>query len=183
MFFSNTILKDAGMPASQATLLVGITNFLSTAGGMAMLSQFGRRTIMVWGTTSVVIVLTLTGVCQLLGLGVATTVCLLFYILSFELSSGPITWLYMAEIMDDKGTGVASALNWLMNCIIGAVVPYAIAAATDGGRHDERVGWIFIVCAILSFFGLIFILVFMKETRGLTKDQIEAMYSQETESE
>lgn len=48
----------------------------------------------------------------------------------FEFSSGPITWLYMSEIMEDTGTGIASALNWFMNCIVGAVTPYAIVALT-----------------------------------------------------
>jgi hypothetical protein len=37
----------------------------------------------------------------------------------------------MSEIMEDKGTGIASALNWLMNCMIGAVTPYGIEYVTN----------------------------------------------------
>ena len=83
----------------------------------------------------------------------------------------------MSEIMDDKATGFASALNWLMNCLIGGVVPYAIRAITDGGAHGERVGYIFVVCAGLSLLGLLFIMKYMKETSGLTRAQIEYMFS------
>jgi len=62
MFFSNTILGTSGMPASTATLLVGVVNMLSTVGGMALLSKFGRKTLMVYGTGFIVLFLLATGI-------------------------------------------------------------------------------------------------------------------------
>lgn len=177
MFYSNSILKNAGMPPSSATLLVGILNVLATCGGMGLLSKFGRKQLMVWGSVAMVVALLSTGAFQILGYGLPTTFGVLAFIIAFEFTSGPITWLYMSEIMDDKATGFASALNWLMNCVIGGVVPYAIRAITDGGAHGERVGYIFVVCAGLSLCGLLFVMKYMKETRGLTKAQIEYMFS------
>lgn len=177
MFYSNSILKNAGMPASTATLLVGIVNVLATAGGMGLLSKYGRKQLMVWGQTAMVAALLATGAFQILGYGLPTTFGVLTFIIAFEFTSGPITWLYMSEIMDDKATGFASALNWLMNCLIGGVVPYAIRAITDAGAHGERVGYIFVVCAGLSFFGLLFTTKYMQETRGLTKAQIAYLFS------
>lgn len=78
-----------------------------------------------------VIVLIFSGVFQLMDAGVATTVCVIIYIVAFEFSSGPITWLYMAEIMGDKATGFASALNWFGTCLIGGIVPSAINSVTE----------------------------------------------------
>lgn len=88
--------------------------------------------------------------------------------------------------MEDKGTGIASALNWLMNCIIGAVTPYAITALTKGENgeldaHTNRVGYVFIFCSTLSFLGLLFIFKFMKETKGLSREQIDFMFSDQTD--
>lgn len=130
---------------------------------------------MLAGMCGITIMLVATGVCQIMGHDVITTVCVLTFVAIFEFSSGPITWLYMSEIMEDKGTGIASALNWLMNCIIGAVTPYAITALTkdkDGelDAHSNRVGYVFVFCSILSFLGLLFIFKFMKETKGLSRE-------------
>jgi len=177
MFYSNSILSNAGMPPSTATLLVGLVNMLATVGGMGLLSKFGRKQLMVWGSMFMIAALISTGAFQILGYGLPTTAGVLMFIIAFEFTSGPITWLYMSEIMDDKATGFASALNWLMNCLIGGVVPYAIRALTDGGKHGERVGYIFVVCAGLSTAGLLFVMKYMQETRGLTRAQIEYMFS------
>lgn len=72
--------------------------------------------------------------------------------------------------MEDKGTGIASALNWLMNCIIGAATPYGIEAVTNHMHTPKNVGYVFLFCSVLSFFGLMFIVKFMKETKGLSRE-------------
>ena len=46
MFYSNTIFKNAGVPATTVTGLVGIVNFVSTLIGMVFLGYFGRKTLM-----------------------------------------------------------------------------------------------------------------------------------------
>ena len=69
----------------------------------------------------------------------------------------------MSEIMEDTGTGIASALNWGMNCLVGAVTPYAIVALTQDDKYPERVGYVFIGCSVLSLFGTLFIYKFMKK--------------------
>lgn len=83
--------------------------------------------------------------------------------------------------MEDKGTGIASALNWFMNCIIGAATPYGIEWVTEERKKDQNVGYVFLLCSILSFCGLIFIIKFMKETKGLSREQIEYMFSDNKE--
>ena len=130
---------------------------------------------MIAGMAGITLMLVATGVFEIMGHDIITTVCVLMFVAIFEFSSGPITWLYMSEIMEDKGTGIASALNWLMNCIIGAVTPYAIAALTKDENdklhgHSNRVGYVFIFCSTLSFLGLLFICKFMKETKGLSRE-------------
>ena len=106
---------------------------------------------------------------------------LVLFIMVFEFTSGPITWLYMSEIMQDKATSFASAMNWAIVVIISGTIPYLVRAITEEGTHNNRVGYVFIACGAFSFVGLIFIFVFMKETKGKKKQDIEWMYSSNKE--
>lgn len=99
-------------------------------------------------------------------------VMLLLFVLFFEISSGPITWLYMAEIMHDKSLGVAVVMNWVVNLGIAIGTPYLVKAV-----GDDKVGYIFIVLGVITLLGTLFISIFMKETRNKTPQQIEEMFS------
>ena len=48
------------------------------------------------------------------------------FIILFEFSLGPIPWLYMAEIMTDKGLSIAILLNWIMTIVMAIATPYII---------------------------------------------------------
>lgn len=54
-------------------------------------------------------------------------VFIMLFIVFFEFSLGPIPWLYMAEIMTDKGLSIAILLNWLMTIIMAIATPYIIS--------------------------------------------------------
>jgi len=98
----------------------------------------------------------------------------MLFIAFFEFSSGPITWLYMAEIMQDKAVGIATVLNWTINLIISVITPSLIDAI-----GSENIGYIFITMGGFTVFGTIFIFAFMKETKGKTAAEIEEMFSSE----
>lgn len=85
------------------------------------------------------------------------------FIACFEFSSGPITWLYMAEIMQDKSVSVATVLNWLVNLVISLVTPKLVSAI-----GDDNIGYIFIAVGCSTTLGTLFIYVFMLETKGLS---------------
>jgi len=88
---------------------------------------------------------------------------LLLFVLFFEISSGPITWLYMAEIMHDKSLGIAVVMNWVVNLGIAIGTPYLVSAV-----GDDKVGYIFMVLGVITLLGTLFISIFMKETRNKT---------------
>ena len=95
----------------------------------------------------------------------------MLFIALFEFSSGPITWLYMAEIMQDKAVSIATVLNWSINLIISVITPSLIKSI-----GSENIGYIFIVCGGLTVLGTVFMFFFMKETRGKTQAQIDEMF-------
>lgn len=99
MLYSNTILKNVGVKANIATPMLNGVNFLATIGGLYFLSRYGRRTLMLWGTLAMIICLSLAGLFSLYNLNYENLSMMVLFIMAFEFTSGPITWLYMSEIM------------------------------------------------------------------------------------
>lgn len=65
--------------------------------------------------------------------------------------------------MQDKGISIALALNCFMNLVISAVIPPLIEII-----GENNIGWIFNVLGILVGVCWIFMVIFMKETKGKT---------------
>jgi Na+/melibiose symporter-like transporter len=40
------------------------------------------------------------------------------YLIAFQLSLGPITWIYLAEILPEKGVSIAVLFNWIATSIV-----------------------------------------------------------------
>lgn len=95
----------------------------------------------------------------------------MLFIALFEFSSGPITWLYMSEIMQDKAVSVATVLNWIINLAISLSIPTIVDKI-----GDENIGYIFIFVGGCTTLGSIFIAIFMKETKGKTAQEIEDLF-------
>jgi len=43
---------------------------------------------------------------------------LFVYLIAFQLSLGPIVWIYLAEILPEKGVSVAVLMNWVTTATI-----------------------------------------------------------------
>ena len=172
MFYSNTLFSNLGMKPQTITGLVGLVNFLTTFGGLFLLSVAGRRTIMITMSAAMSVILVLNGIFSLNDSSTYAIICTMCFIGAFEFSSGPITWLYMAEIMQDKAVSIATVLNWVINLIISLITPSLISAI-----GKENIGYIFICCGGFTVLGTLFMILFMKETRGKTQAEIEEMFA------
>jgi len=45
------------------------------------------------------------------------------FVVLFELSLGPVPWVYMSETMTENGLSIGIALNWVFTIVIGLVTP------------------------------------------------------------
>jgi len=73
-------------------------------------------------------------------LGPAVAVAaLLLYVAAFAGGAGPITWLYMAEVLPEEAQGGAGALaaaaNWAANLLVGSTFPALLAGAGVTGAY------------------------------------------------
>ena len=94
------------------------------------------------------------------------TIALVFinlYIVVFELSLGPLTWIYLTEIMTEKGLSIGVAVNLILTITAAVLTPTLFA-------HFH--GWVFIVCAGFCLLCAFFCLSLLKETKGLSGKEI-----------
>lgn len=60
------------------------------------------------------------------------------FIIAFAMTIGPITWLYLAEIMTEKGMGIAVSLNWLVVIFISYLPSLAKDIHDEHGNSQEK---------------------------------------------
>jgi hypothetical protein len=97
-------------------------------------------------------------------------VCLVGFILAFELGMGPIFWLLIAEIFPPEaratGAGACTGLNWVANFGVGFSFP-SLAAWLGQGQTF----WIFAAACALGF---LFVHRFVPETKARMFPEIDA---------
>ena len=98
----------------------------------------------------------------------AMMVLLITFIFAFEFGPGPVVWLYLSEVCNDKATSVNTVVNWIWTLLVGAVLPPILNKAMDG--------YVWLMFGSFSVIGFIYIAMFMKETRGVPKDKLKSLY-------
>lgn len=164
IYFSNILFKGTMVAPLTITFLVGLFNFLATILGVFMISKFGRRTLMLHSNFWMTILMAALGFSLIHKIPSLCIVSVLTFISFYEISSGPITWLYMGEILMDKAISIAVVLNWVIKIIISYVIPVVLLKI-----GNENIGYIFYTFAGFQVLNFVFIVVFMKETKGLTR--------------
>ena len=115
MFYSSDIFKGTSMSIVWVNFLVYGVNLLATLGSVFLLGWFGRKTLMMLFVPLQAAMM----ICLGLFLGwlkddvpdmLSVVSCLLF-VAFFEFSSGPIVWLYIAEICNDTAQSMATVAN------------------------------------------------------------------------
>ena len=116
------------------------------------------------------LVLTLCGFAILYGVHLGSYMAILAFILFFHLSQGSVAWLYVPEVTVDAASGLAVGAQFINLSIISLTFEFMIA----GPLKSHGSIWYF---AVWNFVGFIFMIVVVKETRGLTDKQKKLLYS------
>ncbi|KAJ3116813.1 hypothetical protein HDU96_008709 [Phlyctochytrium bullatum] len=183
-YYSNTFFKRAGF--SQPFLLaiiISLVNVLSTLPGMFAVERIGRRNLLLIGAAGMT-------VCEFIvaavGVTMGTTststpilitfICI--YIFFFASTWGPIAWIVTGEIFPlnvrAKGMSLSIASNWLWNFVLGFITPYMIDSAPGDADLGVKVFFIW-GCTCAGAF--LFAYFFVYETKGLTLEQVDDMYT------
>ncbi len=179
LYYAPRIFKIAGFASTSGqmwgTIVIGITNMLATFIAIAFVDKLGRKPIMYAGFTvmgaSMLTVGTLFNMNleQSPVLGYYAITALLLFMVGFAMSAGPIIWILCSEIFPlggrDLGITFSTSANWISNAIIGGTFLTMLAKLGSGPT--------FLLYGGLQVLFVLFFLLFVPETKGVSLESIE----------
>jgi len=82
----------------------------------------------------------------------------------------------MSEIMTDKGLSLGVGVNWITTVFIAFFTKNLINAF---GGKDIGSGRLFVSCGVITSLCGFFVIFVVKETKGLTEQEVANLYSKE----
>ena len=151
-------------------VVTGIANLVFTFVAIYTVDCLGRKTLMIIGSVG------LTGIYTLLGLsyffhftGFIMIILVVLAIGFYAMSLGPITWVLLSEIFPNRVRGVAMAVCtaslWIASFLLTYTFPFLNTALGTGGT--------FMLYAVICFFGFLFVLKRIPETKGKSLEELE----------
>ena len=180
IYYAPTIFKVAGfdsnLNAIYATTGIGVVNFLMTIVAIFFTDKIGRKPLLYFGLTGVMLSLISLGSAfafeAALGenLKYVAVGSLVAYIICFAMSLGPIGWIIVSEVFPLKIRGIAMSIctvaNFAFNFFVVGSFPILI--------HNIGGACTFWGFAAVSFLCILFVYFFVPETKGISLEQIES---------
>ena len=169
VFYSNTIFKKAGVVPSTGNAITMTFLLLANFPAIFMLDRFGRRTLLLFWNSVIICLLLVMCLATVNRWPVTLMVSTASFMTCFVFAPGPITWIYMSEVMSYKGVAVATTLNWTCELIIGIISKPMLESEVIGD-------YVFAIFACTYTFATVVICMNLKETRGKTEDEVQRLY-------
>mmetsp|Transcript_15903 Transcript_15903/g.38501 ORF Transcript_15903/g.38501 Transcript_15903/m.38501 type:complete len:514 (-) Transcript_15903:365-1906(-) len=194
LYFATNIFKDAGFSntAALASFGVGFVKLIATLTTVWQIDKFGRRPLLIIGTSVMLAALVAVGVAFLnrecakpvpidqceqndvslpFGWAIVSVVALAMYTAGYQIGFGPISWLMISEVfpLNVRGAAlsIAAVVNFSMNVAVTTVQPTLLSAITPSG--------VFFTYAVLCVVSILFVVGIVPETKGKTLEEIETM--------
>lgn len=179
IYYAPTIFKSAGfdsdITAIYATAGIGIINFLMTVVAIYFTDRLGRKPLLYFGLTGVMLSLFALGFSFQFAAALGDNQkwvavgSLITYIICFAVSLGPVGWILVSEVFPLKIRGISMSIctvsNFAFNFFVVASFPVLLNRI--GGAYT------FGMFGIVSILCLIFVYFFVPETKGISLETIE----------
>jgi SP family xylose:H+ symportor-like MFS transporter len=186
LYYAPEIFRNMGTSKDISllqTIIVGLINLIFTVIAIFTVDRFGRKPLQITGALGMafsMIALGFTFYFQKIGL--AALVFMLFYIASFAISWGPVTWVLLSEIFPNRIRGramaVAVAAQWFSNYLVSWTFPMMDKSSyLNSLFHHGFAYWIYGLMGILA---ALFMWKLVPETKGKTLEQMETLFDKKT---
>ena len=179
LYYAPTIFKYAGFESKStailATMGVGAVFVLSTIAALPFIDRLGRKPLLYIGMGIMAFGLACLAWSfhghnsQSGGATYLAVFSMMFYIVGFGISLGPIMWLMIAEIFPLRargmGSSIATCINWGANWFVAITFLFLI-------NHLGARGTFELYC-VITLLSLIFVYAYVPETKGVSLEQIE----------
>ncbi|RCV16491.1 hypothetical protein SEVIR_3G145100v4 [Setaria viridis] len=181
LFYASNIFKAAGVTNSDlATCSLGAIQVLATGVTTWLLDRAGRRILLIISTSGMTLCLLAVSIVFFLKdnvshdsdtyylLSMISLVALVAFVIAFSFGMGAIPWLMMSEILPvsikSLGGSIATLAAWLTSFAI---------TMTANLMLTWSVGGTFLSYMIVSAFTLVFVVLWVPETKGRTLEEIQ----------
>lgn len=180
IYYAPNFLEEAGLNIILTGLAVFFVNFLSTFPAIRWVEKWGRKKLLTVGATIMTMTLLVVALCfytiDVVGVSsklpkyILLIACLL-YIFGFACSWGPVAWILCSEIFPQNvrefGMTITTIVNWTFVWIVVAYSNVIMGAGVWGKPI------IFVSYALFCIIAIIFLILFVPETKGISLEEIE----------
>lgn len=159
------------MTPRNGVIVVGWVAFVSSLFSTQLVRCFGRKTLLLWGHGAIALLHAGVAISNIENFDEGVVFSTMGFILAYQLTSGPITYIYATETTIDAASGIIMPALFGTIFVISIVSPIIIDPNVLGPT-----GTFWILCGIsaLAFF---FVLIFMRETYGLQDRQKKMLFT------
>jgi MFS transporter, SP family, arabinose:H+ symporter len=180
LYYGPTIFKESGLSSGDSLFyqsLVGLVNMLTTVLALIIIDKVGRKQLVYWGVSGMIISLILIAIYFAFGtsLGLSSVFLLvffLFYIFCCAISICAVIFVLLSEMYPVKVRGAAMSIAglslWIGTYLIGQLTPLMLSALTPAGT--------FLLFAVMCIPYMLIVWKLLPETTGKSLEEIEEMW-------
>jgi len=180
LYYGPTIFQESGLSSGDSLfyqVLVGAVNMLTTVLALIIIDKVGRKKLVYWGVSGMIIALGLIGIYFAFGLKLAIPsvfllIFFLFYIFCCAISICAVIFVLLSEMYPVKVRGAAMSIAglslWIGTYLIGQLTPVMLTNLTPAGTF-----WLF---ALMCIPYMLIVWKLLPETTGKSLEEIEEMW-------
>jgi len=180
LYYGPTIFKETGLSSGDSLFyqsLVGLVNMLTTVLALIIIDKVGRKKLVYWGVSGMIISLVTIGFYFAIGAKlnippVFLLIFFLFYIFSCAISICAVIFVLLSEMYPVKVRGAAMSFAglslWIGTYLIGQLTPLMLTKLTPAGTF-----WMF---AFMCIPYMLIVWKLLPETTGKSLEEIEEMW-------
>jgi sugar porter (SP) family MFS transporter len=177
IFYYGTMLwQSVGFGESDAFLTSFISsaiNLVMTIAAIMLIDKIGRKPLLLIGSIGMAVTLSTLTVCFMSAgadgslpgaAGVIALIAANLYITFFAVSWGPVMWVMLGEMFNNRIRTVAIAICGLAQWAANFIVTWSFPVLT--GKQGIGVGPTYAIYSFFAIFSIFFVAKFIKETKG-----------------
>ena len=181
LYYGPSIFENAGLSGGDSLfyqVLVGLVNTLTTILALVIIDKVGRKKLVYYGVSGMVVSLILIGLYFLFGdsLGVSSLFLLvffLFYVFCCAVSICAVVFVLLSEMYPTKVRGLAMSIAgfalWIGTYLIGQLTPWMLQNLTPAGT--------FFLFAVMCVPYMLIVWKLVPETTGKSLEEIERYWN------
>lgn len=176
LYYAGPILQSAGFSAAadatRVSVVIGLFKLAMTWIAVLKVDDLGRRPLLIGGVSGIALSLFLLSAYYkfLGGFPLVAVAALLLYVGCYQISFGPISWLMVSEIFPLRTRGRGISLAVLTNFGSNAIVTFAFSPLKELLGAEN----LFLLFGAIALLSLLFVVVIVPETKGLSLEEIES---------